>query len=134
MISATGQRKNKGFTLIEIMISIAILSLGLIFVLQGLTHCLSILNISRNNLEASLLAEDKMAEAEIAVKQDADEFSKDSGGELKSGNIDFNWQIRFSPDQEYEDLDEVLTTVHWREGRRSGSSIFSTYLIVAHDK
>jgi len=130
MISATGQ--NKGFTLIEIMISIAILSLGLILILQGLTQCLNILRISQNNLETSLLAEDKMAEMEIAVNQDTDNFSKDISGESKSGNIEFKWQIRLNPDTEYENLYEVLATVNWVEGRRRGSSILNAYLMIPH--
>jgi prepilin-type N-terminal cleavage/methylation domain-containing protein len=132
MISATG--KSKGFTLIEIMISISILSVGLIFILQGLTQCISILSISRDNLEASLLAEEKMAEVEIAVKQDTATFSKDTSGEARSGNIELKWQIRLTPDSEYEDLNEVLDTVYWKEGRRSGASVFSTYLTIPHDK
>jgi len=130
MTSGTG--RNKGFTLIEILISIAILSLGLILVLQGLTQCLNILRISQNNLETSLLAEEKMAEMEIAVKQDKEMFSKDTSGQSQSGNIEFNWHVRLSPDTQYEDLYEVLTTVNWTEGRRKGSSIFSSYLMVPH--
>jgi prepilin-type N-terminal cleavage/methylation domain-containing protein len=130
MISATG--RNKGFTLIEIMISIAILSLGLILILQGLTQCLNILRISRNNLETSLLIEDKMAEMEIAVNQDTDNFSRDISGDSQSGNIEFKWQIRLNPDTEYENLYEVLATVNWAEGRRRGSSILNTYLMIPH--
>ena len=132
MILATG--KNRGFTLIEIMISIAILSVGLIFVLQGLTQCLNILGISRDNLEASLLAEEKMTEVEIAAKQDKGTFSKDASGEAQSGNIEFKWQIQLTPDGEYEDLNEALDTVYWTEGRRSGASVFRTYLTIPHDR
>lgn len=132
MISATG--RNKGFTLIEIMVSIAILSVGLILILQGLTHCLSILRISQDNLETSLLAEDKMAELELAIKQDPGSFLKYTSGTSQSGNIEFKWRIRLTPDSEYEDLHKALTTVNWQEGVRSGSSIYSTYFIIPHDK
>ena len=132
MISATG--RNRGFTLIEIMISIAILSTGLIIVLQGLTHCLSILRIAGNNLETSLLAEDKMAELEIATKENKATFSKNTSGAAQSGNIAFNWQIQLTPDSEYEDLQEARATVSWKEGIRSGASVFSTYLIIPHVK
>ena len=125
---------NRGFTLIEIMLSIAILSIGLIFVLQGLTQCLSILRIAQDNLETSLLAEDKTAELEISSKQQNGDFFKATSGELQSGNIAFTWQIRLTPDTDYEDLQEVLTTVSWQEGIRKGSSVFSTYLIIPHGK
>ena len=127
-------RTHRGFTLIEIMISIAILSLGLILNLQGLTHCLSVLRISQNNLETSLLAEDKMAEFEITAKQETGSFSKPTSGDVQNGNIAFNWQISVAPDAEYEDLNEVKITVNWKEGIRSGSSIFNTYLVIPHAK
>lgn len=116
------------------MISIAILSVGLIFVLQGLTHCLNVLRISQNNLETSLLAEEKMAEAEIAAKQNKGAFFKDTSGESQFGNIEFKWQIRLTPDRDYEDLHEVLANVYWKEGRRNGASVFYTYFIIPHDK
>jgi len=140
MILATGKNEplrpstQKGFTLIEIMISIAILSVGLILILQGLTHCLSILNISRNNLETSLLAENKMAELEIAIKQDPAALSRYTSGQLQTGNIEFRWQINLTPDSEYEDLRQAQTTVYWKEGIRKGLSTFNTYLVIPHDK
>ena len=132
MILATG--KSKGFTLIEIMISIAILSLGLILILQGITKCINILRVSQSNLATTLLAEEQMAQMEIALKQDDTGALKDASGESKSGNIEFIWQIRLIPDEEYEDLNKVLTTVNWKSGRSSGSSIFSTYLLILNDR
>ena len=128
-------RTHKGFTLIEIMISVSILSLGLILIVQGLAKCVNILRISQSNLAATLLAEDKMTEMEIAVKQDgAKAFLSDTNGEEKSGNLELNWQIRLSPDEEYENLNQVLATVRWKDGRNSGSSVFSTYLTILNDK
>jgi prepilin-type N-terminal cleavage/methylation domain-containing protein len=132
MILPIGNKR--GFTLIEIMMSVAILSVGLIMVLQGFSYAFNILRISRDNLETSLLAQEKMAEMEIKVKQKKDEFFKDANGELQSNNIEFKWQIRLTPDREYEDLYEAITTVSWKEGRRDGASIFSTYLTIPHDK
>ncbi len=133
MTSATG--RSKAFTLIEIMISIAILSLGLILVLQGLAKCVNILRISQSNLAATLLAEDKMAEVEIAVKQNGlKAFLNDTSGVEQAGNIELDWQVRLSQDEEYEDLNKVTATVNWRDGRNRGSSIFSTYLTILNDK
>ena len=130
MILATG--KNSGFTLVEIMISIAILSMGLILILQGFTNSLNILRIAEHNLETSLLAEEKMVEMEINVKQDKPIPDKYLSGESQSDNIGFQWQIAIAADKEYEDLNKVLTTVSWQEGRRKGGSVFSTYLIIPH--
>jgi prepilin-type N-terminal cleavage/methylation domain-containing protein len=132
MILPTGNKR--GFTLIEIMISVAILSVGLILVLQGFSHAFNILRISRDNLETSLFAQEKMAEMEINAKQEKDAFLDDVSGVSRSNNIEFNWQIRLTPDKEYEDLYEAVTTVSWKEGIRHGSGIFSTCLTIPHDK
>jgi len=110
------------------MLSIAILSISLILILQGFTHSLNILRISQNNLETTLLAEGKMAEIEINAKHSKDIFSKDLGGELQSNNIEFKWEIRMAPEEEYEDLNKVLTTISWKEGKRKGAIPLATYL------
>jgi len=117
------------------MISVSILSLGLILIMQGLAKCVNILRISQSNLAATLLAEDKLTEMEIAAKQDgAKAFLSDTSGEEKSGNLELSWQIRLSPDEEYESLNQVLATVRWKDGRNSGSSVFNTYLTILNDK
>ena len=120
--------RSKGFTLIEIMISVAILSFGLILILQGFTHSLNILSISENNLQATLLAEEKIAQLQIDAKQNEYEFLTDLSGELKLNNIEFNWETRITPDGEYQDLNSVLTIISWKEGKRKGSVPVVTYL------
>ena len=126
MILAIG--RSKGFTLIEIMISVAILSFGMILILQGFTHSLNILRISQNNLQATLLAEEKMAQIQIDAKKSQYGFLADSNGESKIDNIEFRWQTSITPDEEYEDLNELLTTVSWKEGKREGMVPVITYL------
>ena len=117
-----------GFTLIEIMLSIAILSLGLILILQGFTHSLNILRISQNNLAASLLAEIKMAQMQITALQDKNALLRSLGEKLPYDNIEFNWAVKIIPDEEYEDLNKVWTTLSWREGKRKGATPLITYL------
>ena len=92
----------RGFTLIEIMVSIGILSFGLILILQGFTQSLNVLRICRNNLKITLLAEEKITEIQIKVKQDKD--------------------------LAFQDLNKVMTTVSWKEGRRKGAVPLVTYL------
>lgn len=130
MMSATG--KNKGFTLIEIMVSVAILSLGLIVILQGFAGSLNILRVCRNNLEASLFAEEKMAELEINTKQSKNAFIKDLSGATQSGNLGLQWQIVVSPDLEYKGLNKILATISWKEGKRTGVNSLNTFLIIPH--
>ena len=130
MMSATG--KNSGFTLVEIMVSVAILSLGLIVILQGFAGSLNILRVCRNNLEASLFAEEKMAELEINIKQSKNAFINDLSGATQVGNLGLQWQIVASPDLEYKDLNKILATISWKEGKRKGINSLNTFLIIPH--
>lgn len=130
MMSATG--KNSGFTLVEIMVSVAILSLGLIVILQGFAGSLNILRVCRNNLEASLFAEEKMTELEINIKQSKNAFIKDLSGATQVGNLELQWQIVMAPDLEYKDLNKILATISWKEGKRKGVNSLNTFLIKPH--
>ena len=130
MILVTG--KNKGFTLIEIMVSVSILSIGLIVILQGFTSSLNVLRVCQNNLEASLFAEEKMAELEINIKQDKEVFLKGLTGIIQENNLEFQWSISLTPETEYEDLNKVLTTISWKEGKRKGINSLSTFFIIPH--
>lgn len=127
----------RGFTLIEIMISVAILSIGLILILQGFTHLLNILQISQDNLKATLLAENKMAELEIKAREGKEVFPEDLGEKFEFEDMDCVWKIKFSPveleiegifDKEYEDLNEVEAIMSWKEGKRKGKVLLVTYM------
>ena len=126
MISEIG--KNRGFTLIEIMVSIAILSLGLILILQSFAYSLNALRICRNNLEATLLAEEKMSQMQIIAQQTRGSLLSGIEGESSLGNIEFKWEIDAVQDEEYVNLYKVASTTSWKEGRRKGAVIFVTYL------
>ena len=144
MILQTGKRNennrlraNKAFTLIEIMVSISILSLGLVVILQWFSHSLNILRISQNYTKATLLLENKIADIEIKFKEGAEE----TGGseEFEDSNILFKSRTEAMPveckkeldsgqEMEYGDLYKIKAVLSWKEGRRKGSISLVTYL------
>jgi type II secretory pathway pseudopilin PulG len=114
--------------LIEIMVSVAILSFGLILILQGFTHSLNALRISENNLKANLLAEERIAQLQINARQGTDALLRDLHGQTSFDNIKYKWETEVAADERYEDLHKVLTIISWEEGRRKGSIPIATYL------
>ena len=125
----TANRKPQyGFTLIELMISIGILTFGLILVLQGFAYSLNVLRISESNLRMSLLSEEKMAQLQINAKQGIDTFFKELKAESKIDDIEFKWQTQVVADEEFIDLNQVQSTVSWKEGKRKGAIPLITYL------
>jgi len=147
MISLTGKidgdierDSRRAFTLVEIMVSISILSLGLILILQWFSHSLNTLRISQDYLAATLFLEDRMADMEIKLKE------KDSGslwnydkGEDNSGikfalsahlnPVDYKKELDSGEDAEFEDLYNLKASLSWQEGKRKGIIPLDTYLI-----
>ena len=131
------QRTTKyGFTLIEVMISVAILAVGLSLVLQGFAFSLNVLRISQDNLKATLVAENKMAELQIQIKEDSDSLTKGLDEEFESGNIEYAWEVKAEPveweieeiSEAHETLNEVSACLSWEEGKRKGNLPIFTYV------
>jgi len=130
--------KSSAFTLIEIMVSIAILSLGLVLILQNFSHSLTILKTSENYLKTPLLLENKMTDIEIALKEGKDVLS--DLDELEEGNVLFKLNTildaveckkETSSEQEliYEGLYSINATLSWDERKRKNRIPVATYLI-----
>ena len=135
MISLTG-RNNTGFSLIEIMVSIAILSLGLVLILQGFAQSLNTLRISEDNLKATLMAENKIAEAEIQAREDGDALEAGLEEKFEFENIKCKWRVKATPvewkmeeiPESYQELREVEASLSWEEGKREGRIPLVTFM------
>ena len=84
---------NRGFTLLEVMIALAIVSIALIALL-GLSQR-NILTSERMQqmTRATLLAKQKMAEIEHGIQSGLDA----NKGSFPSPNQQFNWRVRYTP-------------------------------------
>lgn len=126
----------QGFTLIEVMISVAILSVGLVLILQGFASCLSALRVSENNLKATFVVENKIAEAEIIAKEDWDELEGGIRDRFECKGMQCLWEIETSPiewgieevPESCEDLRRVEASLFWEEGKRKGRVLLTTYM------
>ena len=118
----------QGFTLIEVMLSVVILSLGFTLILQGFSQALKTLRISQNNAKASVLADSKMAELQINAKEGQDVLSSGVNEKILLNNIEFYWRSEVTLDQEDENLNKTVATLSWQEGKRKGATPIVTYL------
>ena len=67
---------NRGFTLLEVMIAVALIAVALVTLLGSQSQSVSFANSAKFEIMAALLAQSKMSEITI---QDADSLSSDSG-------------------------------------------------------
>jgi general secretion pathway protein I len=83
---------NRGFTLLEVMIAVALIAIALVTLLGSQSQSVSFANSAKFETMAALLAQSKMSEITI---QDADSLSSDSGsfGEDYPG---YSWEATVS--------------------------------------
>jgi general secretion pathway protein I len=111
------EKADDGFTLLEVMVAIALIAIALMAVLGSQSQSVSLAGEARFNTTAALLAQSKMAEIE---SQNPEDLTADSGdfGEDFPG---YTWKLAVSnvtldrPENVSDHLKQVDLTVAWGE-------------------
>ncbi|MCF7870593.1 MAG: prepilin-type N-terminal cleavage/methylation domain-containing protein [Candidatus Omnitrophica bacterium] len=114
-------------TLIEVVISVAILSVGLTVILSGLAGMLNTLRISQNNLKAGFVLGQKMAQLELK-RREKGSLEKGFSEDFEFDKLNFQWDLSLSPVEDFKNLKKVVSLLSWQEGRREGSIKLPFYL------
>ena len=93
---------NKGFTLLEVMIAVALIAVALVTLLGSQSQSVSYANSAKFETMAALLAQSKMSEILI---QDADSLSNDSA-DFGDEYLGYAWEATVS-DVSIEGLDTI---------------------------
>jgi prepilin-type N-terminal cleavage/methylation domain-containing protein len=90
----TRRARRSAFTLIEVLVTLAILSTGIVVVLQAFNTSLVALGESRDTLRAYDLLARRVAETELALReQGAEGASSVSEGRFTGRHADFLWRV-----------------------------------------
>lgn len=82
-----------GFTLLEVMVAVAILAIAMVAVLKANVQSLEALIQSREITTAAMLAASKLSEVEASGEASLTEFSGDFGEDFP----DYTWQLENEP-------------------------------------
>lgn len=119
---------SKAFTLLEVLITVAILSTAITFLFRSFTAVLSSAQFSQYISLACYLSEDKLWEIEQA--NTGGSGFPESGSAMQQ-NKNFNWRYEIQ-DTDHQDLKELNFIVSWKVKTREKEYLmeFLTYLPV----
>jgi len=125
----------RAFTLIEVLIALAITVIGLVPLLHLLTTSTLMADSAWNLSQATLIGNAKLAEV---ISQEDLKISTDKGSiESPEKGIVFDWQLKVTEAfiEEFEetnidDLWKVTVNVIWYEGRNQKQISLTTYVFV----
>lgn len=125
-----------GFTLLEVVVAMAILALFIVPLLGAISYSMNSLGTSRNQMTAMRLAQDKMTEIEMMTFPDAEE--RGIKGDFGRDYPEFSWEMDLIKSYEIEELEllipgiqgmEVHLRVLWREGGGTRSLKLTTLIL-----
>lgn len=115
-------RKTKGFSLLELVIAVAILSAGITVILQALSFSAGVTGLTRDIIEAVFLAEDKIQQLEFKEKQK--QTSKERVMD-KSGKFEWGYDSELDTSL---NLYRLNLKVSWQRLNRKEEIDLNTYL------
>lgn len=133
MILSTGVNREKGFTLVEIMLSVLILGIGLTTIANSYMSAVRGMNTTRYNIQAMLLAQEKFGELEVAsVIQKGLSPSAAVNEVVKLPGRDYNYSLNITeitqPKYISKDFVQACFELNWQEQNSTKNVILSTYL------
>lgn len=115
--------KNSGFLLFEVLLTVTILSVGLVLVLRAFATSLDAMQTSQEYMNATLLLEEILAGAALKGQIERGETEKAFSADLG----DFGYKIH-SEELEGTDLNKVSFVVFWKSGKRPQRIDASSYI------
>ena len=129
MMSLTGIKSGskRAFTLIEVMVAVAVLSFGLVMVYQAFFIVLDTFNYGADYLEVSPWMDEKIWQAQDSIMRKGLLEDNSADGELTLRNKKFTWALENSPIAGTNNLTALKLEVSWKEGKRVAQVSRSCY-------
>ena len=111
------EKEDGGFTLLEVMVAIALIAIALMAVLGSQSQSISLAGEARFNTTAALLAQHKLAEIE---SQDPEELTANSG-DFEEDFPGYTWELAVSnvmldqPENVSDHLKQIDLNIAWGE-------------------
>lgn len=118
--------KSRAFTLVELLVAVAVIAVGMVFVLGALSRCMTSLLTAQKMVTASYLLNQKIGEIDLAYQQNNGSEEGAWGDVFAAPHEEFNWTQNvsriaadFGNDTVLiqENLNEEVVKVLWKQAR-----------------
>jgi len=128
-MSITGNKKDsqRAFTLIEVMVAVAVLSFGLVLIYQAFFIVLDTFNYGADYLEVSPWINEKIWQAQDSIIHKGSLAEIAPEGEFVLQNKKFTWSLKSAQISGLNDLSSLNLEVSWKEGKRTAQVSRNAY-------
>ncbi|MFH0738721.1 MAG: prepilin-type N-terminal cleavage/methylation domain-containing protein [Candidatus Omnitrophota bacterium] len=124
MMSKSG---TKGFTLVEVMVTAAVLSLGATLLYQAFFTSLNIFEYCVDYLRVSSLVDEKIWEAQDELRRRGPSAGIDSSGEFVNKARNFPWNLNYGAIDEKNGLYRIDFNLSWKSVGRDNALLRTAY-------
>ncbi len=125
MMSKTGSKR--GFTLVEILVATAVLSLGIAFIYEAFFISLSAFDYCYNYLNIASWADEKIWQAQDSLTRFGDLERVGKEGEFLAANKKFTYALSGTLIDNESKLYKIDLLLFWREGRKERRLLRAAY-------
>ena len=124
---------NRGFTLIEIMITIVVLTIGTVGVLSAYMTLINAFELSRSSTDVYYLLKEKISDVEKDVAEKKEYLPGIYEGKFEDRGEDFSWKLEVQDkdlgDEDLKNvLDEITVTVYDNRIKPQTAISLTTYV------
>ena len=108
-----------GFTLVEVMVAVVILSVGLVIIYESFLISLDTINFFSNRLHAQLFMREKIWQVQNMLEQSTGIFLPTrENGSVDFGTRRFNWYVDLNLQDAQQQLYTLNASMVWSEGHK----------------
>ncbi|MBN2119664.1 MAG: prepilin-type N-terminal cleavage/methylation domain-containing protein [Candidatus Omnitrophica bacterium] len=123
--------KKRGLTLVELIVTVVVLSLGIVLIYEGFLTTLGGFNYCIDYLNAQIWLDEKIWDVQDKLSHYKTLLTEDTSGTFLTGNKEFNWYLSYDLIEGLKEagLYAIDLKVSWREGFKEISTARSAYAL-----
>ena len=122
-------KKSKGFTLVELMVTVAILAFGIVTIYEALFISVDTFGFYTNYLDTQDWINEKIFEAQDQLTQFRMLEPGGTSGQIVRDNKTFHWVMHVSLANEAQGLYIIDLTLSWKQGNKTVKTSRVAYLL-----